>query len=406
MNKISNCEKGSRKQLSTNFRLLLSSEAINRFGDSIDVIAMSWLVYEVSNSASLTALNYAVNYIPSIFFTPFCGSYAESHDQKQILVISDYARFLVIASVAVLAALQKLSAPYILVSTFLISTFEAFHQPCTAAIIPSILDPKDYAAGQSSSQAISAIATLIGTAVAGSIIAWKGAWFGVLIDSLSFLISAILLSKITQSTCTVEKDTQPNMTCEGIRYLLKNKRLVFLCSTAVLINALAVPYFSLQSVVAEKILNLGPQILSAFGATMAIGSIIGALLYPKIEGTIKPGVLIIFCFVSMGIMYLVIVTKGTHIPMFLTIMMFILGIFSALINTFVSVTILTETKASYLARISALFQAVCVAGNPIASGIVSFALLFTSATSVFVTCGILSILFAFILSEYAFKLKL
>lgn len=398
-------ENTSHRSYSLSFRLLLASEAVNRFGDSIDAIAMSWLVYEVSGSASLTAFNYAVNYIPSIFFTPFCGSYADRHDQKRILVTSDFARFIVIASVAIFGAFHKLTAPYILVSTFLISTIEAFHQPCTTAIVPLVLNQEDYANGQSSSQATSAIAGLIGTAVAGSIISLKGAWFGVFIDSLCFLISAVLLSGMAVAKRNTEVTSKSNMTREGISYLLKNKRLVFLCCTAVLINALSVPYFSLQSVAAEEILKQGPQILSVFGAAIAIGSVFGALLYPKAKKAIRMATMIILCFVSIGTMYLMIINKGKYITIILPILMFLLGIFTSLINTSINVTILTETEVSYLARVSALLQAACVAGNPVASGIISFALLFTSASTVFAITGIISILTSFILAKYACSLK-
>ena len=48
------------------FLRYLISRMLNRFGDSIDVFLLSWLVYGLSGSASLSALAVGLNYLPTI----------------------------------------------------------------------------------------------------------------------------------------------------------------------------------------------------------------------------------------------------------------------------------------------------------------------------------------------------
>ena len=49
-----------------NFMTLQIANAVNRLGDSLDAIALSWLVYQISQSASSSAINFAINYLPTV----------------------------------------------------------------------------------------------------------------------------------------------------------------------------------------------------------------------------------------------------------------------------------------------------------------------------------------------------
>lgn len=70
---------------------------INRFGDSIDAVAYTWVVYEITNSASWSAIIYALNLLPTIFITPFAGAWVESKTKKPIMVLTDLARAVLVA---------------------------------------------------------------------------------------------------------------------------------------------------------------------------------------------------------------------------------------------------------------------------------------------------------------------
>ena len=66
-----------------NYRVLLSQKQflklmlanlVSRFGDSLDVIAYSWIMYEVTGSESLMALIMGLNYVPTVLLQPFAGA--------------------------------------------------------------------------------------------------------------------------------------------------------------------------------------------------------------------------------------------------------------------------------------------------------------------------------------------
>ncbi len=50
------------------------ADTISRFGDSLDIVAYSWIMYEITKSEALLAIVMGLNYVPTIFLMPFTGA--------------------------------------------------------------------------------------------------------------------------------------------------------------------------------------------------------------------------------------------------------------------------------------------------------------------------------------------
>lgn len=75
----------SYKELSsqTQFLKMVAANVVSRFGDSLDAIAFSWIMYQVTGSASLIAFILALNYLPNIFLMPFSGVLVDRFSKKE-----------------------------------------------------------------------------------------------------------------------------------------------------------------------------------------------------------------------------------------------------------------------------------------------------------------------------------
>ena len=62
---------------------LTFAEMINCFGDSIDAIALTWLIYAISQNPSLSVINFGLNYLPTIFLQPVAGALIENIPKKE-----------------------------------------------------------------------------------------------------------------------------------------------------------------------------------------------------------------------------------------------------------------------------------------------------------------------------------
>ena len=79
---------------------MIVAALINRFGDSIDAIASTWIVYELTGSAVWSAVIFGVNKVPSVFVTPLAGAWVEGRNKKAIMIITDLIRAVCVAFVA------------------------------------------------------------------------------------------------------------------------------------------------------------------------------------------------------------------------------------------------------------------------------------------------------------------
>lgn len=165
---------------------LIAANIINRFGDSIDAIAFTWLVYQVTGSASWSAIIYALNMLPTILLQPFAGAAVEYRNKKKLMILSDIIRGLVVVVLAV-SYLTGVVNPWVMAAfTLTISTVEAFCVPASTAVIPKILEKKYYEFGTSLNSVASTVMQLAGTAVAGVIIGFWGIGTAIFIDAVTF----------------------------------------------------------------------------------------------------------------------------------------------------------------------------------------------------------------------------
>ena len=86
------------------FMKMTGANFINRFGDSIDMIAFTWLIFELTGSASWSAIMLGVNMIPNVLVQPFAGAIVERMEKKNIMIACDILRGILTAGIAVDAA--------------------------------------------------------------------------------------------------------------------------------------------------------------------------------------------------------------------------------------------------------------------------------------------------------------
>ena len=342
-----------------NFVLLSSANFINRLGDSIDAIALSWLTYKISDSASIAALNFAVNYIPTVFIQPFMGAFVNKHDKKHMMVIADGARALIIGLLAIMVMSDKVNTPMIIIGTFLISFFETLRMPSSTAIIPEIIESDTYKDAVAFNSSLTRVTELVGTGIAGFIIGFFGLYVAVFADALSFLISAILLTMIKtgEKNASSKDNTLFQDLKNGLRYAGCHQDLLYIMILACISNMLLVPFNALQSVFVDTYLRAGADILSVIGVFISLGSLSGAAIYKKVSEKIGTRKGLEFIFPTGVIFYVGLLLCGyINDPLLLAVscafFSFSSGIFLGLVNCYISVYMMMKCEKAYLSRIS------------------------------------------------------
>lgn len=187
--------KGTYKEVlkEKNFMQYMIANLISRFGDSVDAIAYSWIMYEVTGNASLIAFILAVNYIPTICFQPFLAVLVERMEKKKVVAFSLFGRGLIVLCTMFLYLNKTINSGYLIVATLLTSTLEAFSIPAGSALVPKLIPMEKISAAQGLSTSAGTLVELVGTGLAGTIIAVFGTYSALLIDVVTFGVSSLMI---------------------------------------------------------------------------------------------------------------------------------------------------------------------------------------------------------------------
>ncbi len=379
------------------------ANSISRFGDSIDAIAFTWLVYAITGSAAWSAIVFAVNQLPSVIIQPFVGPIVEGMNKKKVMIVTDLIRGAIVIGLAVLYLTKSVNPWILLIFTFCNSTVEAFSMPAFTAIVPKIIEEKYYTYGSSLSSTISTIVQLVGTAAGGVIIGISGVGTAIIIDGVSFFGSAFIRSFIKVEETNLRKGKLEvkeylETLKGGIIYMKDQPVIRNFCLLAVVLNAILVPINSLQTPLITEVMAQGSELLSAFSVAMLIGMLLGSMVFPVIMEKVSARAIIVVLGICVGGTFFLF-TMGTPLQgnvvavYTLTIVAAaILGISASIISAVLNVQFMKAVSQDYLARVASIFNASACAATPIASMVVSALAAQFTVTQIFFTSGILCVI--------------
>jgi predicted MFS family arabinose efflux permease len=159
-------------------------------GDQLARVALSVLVFDRTESAGLTALTYALTYIPDLLFGPLLAGFADRYPRRTVMIVTDLAR-------AVLVAAMAVQALPLLVVILLLLGLQAFGSPfnaARAATLPAVLPGDHYVLGKAANDMVVQFSQVLGFGTGGVIVVAVGTSGGLLLDSATFLLSAVLIT--------------------------------------------------------------------------------------------------------------------------------------------------------------------------------------------------------------------
>ena len=181
---------GSHRRLLRNrsFVLLWSGQSMSFLGDAFFNLAVLWVVWSETQSTLQTAIIQAVWHLPDTFFAPLAGVLADRWDRKLIMVTTNLAAASVVgAVVVVIAVIGHLPPVVAFVAILMLNSLTTFLNPARVSVMPSVVGNELLTTAQGLFSTAREIASLIGSAAAGLVIAAANVLWALVIDALSFL---------------------------------------------------------------------------------------------------------------------------------------------------------------------------------------------------------------------------
>jgi hypothetical protein len=262
------------------FRTLWIADAQSAAGDQLARVALSLLVFERTSSSALTALTYALTYLPALIGGALLSGLADRHPRRTVMIVCDVLRAGLVAGMALPGLSLWVLSLLLILAVLIGSPFAAAEN----ALIPDILEGDRFVVSSGLRTITNQTAQLAGFAIGGFAVAAIGSRAALAIDAATFAVSAALIANAVQRRPVRrpehnEPESYFATVASGVRYVAADPTLrtllgfCWLAGLYVIPEALAAPY--------GEAIHGGPIAVGLLMAAAPAGTALGTFLYVR-----------------------------------------------------------------------------------------------------------------------------
>jgi len=267
------------------FRALFFASVISLGGDWFLWVAINGLIYEATGKALYVGLAILAQEFAFFLASPIGGVLADRIDRRKLMIVCDLARAIICVAF-LLVGRDTIWLAYVLLP--LLASFAAPFDPAFSAATPNVVEPKDLPAANALNGSLWGTMLAVGAGLGGIISAEFGAHTAFVVNAVSFLVSAALLSSIRRSFSEARKETieHPSAieaTRETWRFARRDHRVLSLLAVKFGFGA-AAGLLALIPVMALDVFDSGNVGFGILMAARGVGALIGPFLGHRIAG--------------------------------------------------------------------------------------------------------------------------
>ncbi len=261
------------------FRILWLGACTSSIGTWMQKVAQSWLVLELTNSASYLALDAFLGELPILLFTLIGGVVADRRDRRKLLLASQVVQMTSAFVLAILVFGGWVHIGYVLALSFLSGCAQAFGGPAYQALIPSLVRKEHLPNAIALNSIQFNIARVVGPLLAGVALYALGIASCFTLNGLSFLvvIAALLSLHAPHTAPTVQRRMRDELRT-GLLYVRGEAAIRTLTMLALASTFLGMPLLTFLPVFARNVFQEGAEQYSHMMAWSGMGAIAGALV--------------------------------------------------------------------------------------------------------------------------------
>lgn len=279
------------------FRLLWLGQFFSLTGSQMQLAAINWHIYILTNSKLALGVVGLVRVLPIIFCSLIGGVVADVFDRKRLMLLTQTVMLLSAGALAAFTAsgLQSIWPIYLL--TALSSAATAFDNPARQALLPMLVPPRDFSNAVSLGLVGFQISMIGGPALAGLILSDYSPAIVYAFNAASFL-AVIIAILLIRASGRAERETSdaPRVSLTALR-----EGLSFVWRTPIIVQTMTLDFVAtffasataLLPVFAADILHVGARGYGLLAASPAIGAVVAALVMARLGNIRRQGATII-----------------------------------------------------------------------------------------------------------------
>jgi predicted MFS family arabinose efflux permease len=291
-----------------NFSLLAVGQAISVIGDFVYSTTLLVWVYVLTHSATAVSGVLIAQYVPIFLLGPAAGVFVDRWNRRTTMIVTDLLQMAVALLPLFIPGEARLAAIY--ASVFLLSGISRFFTPARAGLTQVIVAPEQQAQAASIGQATFAIAFIVGPAIASPLFFVVGPVVAILINALSFLVSALFLLALRVS----RKELRPYVQSgsggaravlgelyAGLRLVATTRVLLTVVILALIAMLGAGALNALDIIFVSQRLHVSTSLYGPLTAVAGLGTLVGAILAGVFASRVTPRVMLAGNVLLLGI---------------------------------------------------------------------------------------------------------
>lgn len=201
------------------FRRLWIALVVFSLGHLVQVVASSWLILELTGSPLWVSAMIGAPTLPLLVLSLPAGAAADLFDRRVILLVSSVVLASASVIMSVLSLLDALTPARLVGLGLMIGCGVAFFNPAWHAIVPSLVPASLVPGAVSLNSASGGVATALGPALGGVLLATVGAGLSFGVAAVGYLAVLVAIATTRTEELDQEKGSMVVAIATGIRYL-------------------------------------------------------------------------------------------------------------------------------------------------------------------------------------------
>lgn len=255
----------------------------------------------------------AATQLPGLLLSAQAGALTDRMRRRPLLVAMDFARFLLLLSVPILAFVHHLALWQLVGVSLLVAGIGFAYQIADQAYLPALVGRDRLEAGNRLVYGAASVGETAGPTVMGALVQALGAPLAILFDAVSYLVSALTILAIRRPEpalrASAEGEPLPRAT-QGLRSVLHHPLLRPLATVAAVSSLFGGSFAVLYELYALRTLHLGPLALGILVTLGGVGSLISTGISRQVVRRLGVGRSLSFSLLASGVVGLLIPVAG------------------------------------------------------------------------------------------------
>ncbi|MCF7923919.1 MAG: MFS transporter [Candidatus Izimaplasma sp.] len=380
-----------------NFSILIIGNFMSLLGSNIQQFVLSLYVLDKTGSATLFASMLAISILPRIIFSPIAGVFGDWFDKKKSIVLLDTLNGVLLLGFAAIFFFDgDLSLGLIYLLVILLEVTEIFFHSSMSAVLPSVVEKEDYLEANSLRSIIVSFGQLMGPVLGALIYGGFGLLLAILINAISFLLSAISelfieIPKIKQATNKKNFSSFKKDFVSGLQIIKNSKSIRTIIALATIINFSISPFYAIGMIyVLKEILTVGNIQIGFYQSCLTASMIIAPIIVTSKLKKAKLGNVLNISFIAVSILIALISLSTTQFMLglgnnnnvsyiYIIVLVFIMGLFITTVNIGIYTLVQKIVPLEYMGRTSTVLGLLATIAIPI--GQILFGILYDNLHS-------------------------